>query len=301
MRFAYQITVHDKAYQFRWLFDAIYNPHDLFAIHVDTKATASTKKEIWQIVGEKPNVSLVSTYSVIYSEWALCQIELDAIRFLLDHHHSWDLYINLSGQDYPLKNRDAIEQDLSNHYESNFINIKHLEECPAYFRRRLQWFCFRLGDHLIRTPLRRPPSRHFDISWHGSAWHILSRDFCEWLIKDEKAKAISQFLKNVKMPNEFLMQALIMHSPFKDTLVPDYRRKVIWRQRQPHPEVLRIQDLDEVLSSECLFARKFDEQIDRSLLEAIARYANLVRPDSHLRSSQPEKEAHSLGRPEYQY
>ncbi len=277
MRLAYHISLHEKAYQFGWLFDAIYNSHDLFAVHVDTKARAETKDKLWKIVGTRPNVSITSSHSVIYSEWALCQIELEAIQHFVDYGNGWDFLINLSAQDYPLKNRDLIEDDLSKYVGRNFINIKELNQCPAYFRRRLRWLSFRVGDWQIRTPLPRRLPRNFDINWHGSMWHILSREFCEWVTRDEMTETISKFLKNAKMPNEFLMQMLIMNSPFKETLVPDYRRKIIWRHRHPHPEVLTMRDFEKVISSDALFARKFDAKVDEAILDAISRHAGLKR------------------------
>ena len=270
MRIAYQIGLHNKEWQFQWLFDALYNSDDLFAIHVDSKAADSTMDAVYKVAGNKPNVHFQERRSVIYGDWQLCQVELDGIKHFLTNRHTWDFFINLSGQDYPLKPRQKIVDELGENRESNFINMIHLDTLPAYFRRRIRWFCFRVGDRFIRTPVPWRKPSHIKLHWHGSAWHILSRDFCEWVVSDRLAQECMLFLKHVKLSNEFLMQTLIMNSPFIYTLVPSYRRKMFWRYHSPHPETLTMKHLPALVNSDAMFARKFDAHVDKQILHALA-------------------------------
>ncbi len=64
-RFAYFIMVHHLPLQFEWLMRAIYDPDDLFLVHVDLKSRLGIKadrrgvmREVRRICADKPNVRL---------------------------------------------------------------------------------------------------------------------------------------------------------------------------------------------------------------------------------------------------
>jgi len=271
MRIAYHISVHTKPKQFQWLFDAIYNPEDLFAVHIDKKVSDATAKAFVEIVGNKPNVHFSDPWSVIYGDWALCEVELDGIRHFLEHHDDWDYFINLSGQDYPLQNRPQIVAELTKDPTQNYINLIPLDSLPRYFNRRKRWFCFRVKDRFVRTPIPYLQPSQIKIDWHGSAWHILTREFCEWVCSADIARESMSFLRHVKLPNEFLMQTLIMNSPYRGTLNTAYKRKMVWKDHSPHPEILTMKDYPLLLESDAFFARKFDPDTDHEVLEALRR------------------------------
>ena len=233
MRIAYLIGVHGKERQFKWIFDAIYNPHDLFAIHIDSKTPAPSAIALREIVGNRPNVFICPQRSVILSEWAMCAVELDAIKYFYEHHKDWQYFINLSGQDYPLKNRDRIVVELSRDPRRNFLQFVPLDTLPPYFHRRINWYCFRIGDRLIRTPLPYFKPKNIRVEWHGSAWHVITREFCEWLLKADVAQECMRFLRHVKIPEEFLMQTLIMNGPFEETLNTSFKWRIRWSHRAP--------------------------------------------------------------------
>lgn len=272
MRIAYHISVHSKPYQFKWLFDAIYNSEDIFAVHIDKKTSKPTADAIVEIVGDKPNVHFNKKRSVIYGDWALCEVELDGIMFFLEHCADWDYFVNLSGQDYPVKNRSQIVAELNRDATQNYINLIPLSNLPKYFERRKKWFCFRLGDRLMRTPIPYVQPKHIRIDWHGSAWHILTREFCHWVVSAQESKECMSFLRHVKLSNEFLMQTLIMNSPFRETLNLDYKRKLAWKDHAPHPEILTIKDYPSLADSEAFFARKFDADLDKEVLHTLAQH-----------------------------
>ena len=45
MRIAYLILAHHKPYQLEWLFEAVYDPRNVFLIHVDAKSLLGLKPE----------------------------------------------------------------------------------------------------------------------------------------------------------------------------------------------------------------------------------------------------------------
>jgi hypothetical protein len=59
-----------------------------------------------------------------------------------------------------------------------------------------------------------------------------------------------------------------MNSPLRETVVNDNLRYLDW-SRTPAPAVLGVGDLDGMLGSDKLFARKFDESVDRDVLDRL--------------------------------
>ncbi len=272
MRIAYVIGAHSKERQFKWIFDAIYNPHDLFAIHIDSKTPALTALAMRETVANRPNVFLIPPRSVVHSEWSLCNVELDAIKYFCERHEDWQYFINLSGQDYPLKSRDQIGAELGKDPRQNYLEFVPLNTLPPNFHRRKNWYNFRIGNRLIRTPLPHFTPKNIRIDWHGSAWHVITREFCEWLLKANVAQECMRFLRHAKNADEFLMQTLIMNSPFADTLNTSFKWWIRWGHRAPHPDILTMAHYDELTACDEFFARKFDETIDSEILYALARH-----------------------------
>ena len=90
------------------------------------------------------------------------------------------------------------------------------------------------------------------------------------------AHSYLSFLRSAGMPDEMLVQNLIMSSPFKDKAVSCCKHEIIWRHADEprassaRPNILTIRDLPMIEVSDAYFARKFDHEVDRQILETLA-------------------------------
>ena len=84
------------------------------------------------------------------------------------------------------------------------------------------------------------------------------------------ADACLRYFRYVKHPHESWMQAIMMASPFADTVMPDNRRLIQWVRNSGNPKILTSEDLPALIASTDFFARKFDEAVDSSVLDALA-------------------------------
>ncbi|MGH7926626.1 MAG: beta-1,6-N-acetylglucosaminyltransferase, partial [Candidatus Binatia bacterium] len=157
--------------------------------------------------------------------------------------------------------------------EAIYIRAEYIAGLPPrlkkHFRRRSRWFCFEFRDRFVRTPIPLPRPRTFSIDWKGVFWCILTREFCQWIVSDDFVKKCSRYLRHTKIPDELIMPTLVMNSPFRDSMAFDDKREVIWTGK-PHPKTLTMDDHDRLLASNAFFARKFDENVDRDILFALA-------------------------------
>lgn len=302
MRIAYFIMLHHKPEQFRWLFEAIRGPEDVFLLHVDRKAPDSFRAEIERTVRGMENVRFLRSQRVAWGGWSQVEVELAAIRELLALSADWSCYVNLSGQDYPIKPMAEIRETLRSCWPANhigvtpFTEIRRSEPDDPHLAHRVCLDLF--GRRCVRTPLRWPSRALAEAAYKGSSWHMLSRDFCAWAVSSETARRLASRLRFTISPDETFFQALLMNGPFAATRANGCGREVIW----PGPKVLRFEDAERLGASANLFARKFDQEVDRDILvwladrnghpipdEARARRGGVASPASGIDAPAPAR------------
>ena len=269
MRIAYFFMVHNDAPQFAWIFSAVYDPGDIFVIHVDARSPPAFVAEINSIVAGRPNVHMLEDrVAVAWAGWSQVEAEFTAIRHLVSAGEPWDYLINLSGQDYPTRPIAQLKAFLHERRGTNFVRTRTLKDEPLHFRLRLLLRCIERNGRLVRLPVPNWPLRPLKVRWFGSSWHFLSREFCEWLADGRVMDRCRRALRHTKSPDEFVMQAAAMTGPFRDTVDPGLYR--FYRFAGPSPEILRELHWDEMMASGAFIARKFDQKVDRVILERLA-------------------------------
>ena len=99
----YSIVVYKAINQFERLLRSIYRPQNFYCIHTDAKMTEINKKAISAIANCFNNVFISSkSYDVKWGEMSVLQADLICMKDLLKYK-KWKYFINLTGQDYPLK------------------------------------------------------------------------------------------------------------------------------------------------------------------------------------------------------
>lgn len=103
MHFSFFIFIL-QVQNFERLLRAIYAPQNIYCVHVDKKSEASVFSAIKAITSCFPNVFMVSqTVSVVYAAWPRVQADLNCMADLYNASTKWKYFINLCGQDFPLK------------------------------------------------------------------------------------------------------------------------------------------------------------------------------------------------------
>jgi hypothetical protein len=83
------------------------------------------------------------------------------------------------------------------------------------------------------------------------------------------------FFRRVRVPDEIFFQTLVMNSPFRDRIT-DPLRYIAWDGDSDNPRILTMADLDALMASSSLFARKFDPAVDAEVLDRIDRVLEAV-------------------------
>jgi hypothetical protein len=119
-------------------------------------------------------------------------------------------------------------------------------------------------------PRRRKIPTSIDF-YGGKTWWSITKDCAEYIVNvNAKKNQYKDFFKYSLIPDESYFQTVIMNSKFKDSVVNDYVREIIWEGGDgTHPITFQAKDIELLKNSDMLFARKFDLQVDTVILDLI--------------------------------
>ncbi len=150
-----------------------------------------------------------------------------------------------------------------------FVNGRHV---PVPFRRGKNNLLFRIlngGLSLIYPMPRIFPAGLAPFG--GSSWWCLHRTVIDYFLEYVRNHPdVLRYFKTVLCPDEILWHTILMNSTLAETVINDDLRYVEWQRPQPpYPAILTGEDYDSIKGSNCLFARKFDPNVDESILDLI--------------------------------
>ncbi len=278
MRQAYVITAYKDPAQIERLIRRFSHPCFDFYIHLDKKS--DIRKFIY--LADIERVSFVKKRAKV--RWGAHNLTvgiLNSFAEILQTGRQYDFISVVSGQDYMLKPTEQLVSFLENNMGKNFIyfedpgeawwshNIKrvnqyHMTNFGFRGRYRLQFF--------INSIL---PKRKFPLPYklYGGpcATHMtLSTDCARYVVdfmaKNRKLQRFSFFTWGT---DEFLIDTIIMNSPFRDTVVNDNLYYIDWSQGGFNPKIFTMADLEALKNTDKLYARKFDIKVDSAVMDEL--------------------------------
>jgi hypothetical protein len=265
---AYLLLVHRYPQQFKRLFKAIYHEHNFYLIHVDKKADHAVFDEIKDFLSDFSNTHIKRTRYVNWGGYSMVQSELDGIKLLLGLNKKWDFFINLSGQDFPLKTQKYIKDFLYQNRESNFIKAEDQTTTRPDTLNRIDNY-FKESQKEVSGPLHKRPYMKSTTPYIGGQWMILTRKCCAFISESKSVNRFKVFYSNTLIPDESFFQTVLMNTDNGFSIINDDKRAIIWipdGNIKLRPKTMMEADLDFLLSGNNLFARKFDESVDSEII-----------------------------------
>lgn len=290
MKIALLLQCHKNPQQINMLIDAIKHPDITAFVHVDRKSDIASEIRI------KENVMLLPENLRVDVQWAKISL-VDAMLNLLQfakENGPYDYYWFCSGQDFPLQSPEKIVSYLAENSKHDFVRLfesmnnglghgcnfdKRMELFfpdwilgKGFIRRvlkRLYIECTGGYDHTFFWAKRRPLT---DIKFYfGSNWMCLTEKTIDWIFGYLNAHPeYHTFFAHSNCPDESFFQTLIMNSPFAESRM-DYLHYIKWLKGKNSPEILKMEDLPDMLDSGKLMARKFDEEMDSKVINILYR------------------------------
>jgi len=103
-RIAFSILMFKDVEQFERLLRAIYRPQNFYCIHVDNKSSSEIHTAVNMIAHCFENVFVLQrSFDVRWGTFSVLEPELACMKRLLRRSKKWKYFINLTGQEFPLK------------------------------------------------------------------------------------------------------------------------------------------------------------------------------------------------------
>jgi hypothetical protein len=271
MNVAYIVAAHRDLRQLERLLRRLAGEGTPVVVHVDTQVSqdeyASFRRR-----AEDLDVHHLDRHRGFWGGFGVVRAALKGIRHLVDTGTRFDYAALLSGQDYPLVSRAALQVELQRAERRSFM---------THFRLPFEGWGSRGGlDRVERWHLVSHVALHVRLPWKrqipggltpyggGRPW-VLEREAVRYIDDFVRAEpSFVRFFEHVLHPDELFFQTILLNSPLAATIVDDHRQYVKWRGGAS-PAILTIADLDDLLASRCLFARKFDYAVDEDILDRL--------------------------------
>lgn len=274
-RTAHLILVHKNPIQVERMLKKMYHPNFDFFLHVDKKVDMKPYFHLSSL----PNVFFVKNrVNITWGGYSLMKATFNGINEICKNDHKYDFINFLSGQDYPIKPIKEIASFFQKNIGKEFIQYKDIisdwkEAQSRYKKYHLTDFKFRGSTKLERIInfFARERKMPYDLHPYGeSVFCMLSPEVALYVMnKVQGDKKINSFFTYVWGGDEFLFQTIIMNSPYRDRVINNNYRYIDWSEKKPNPKILRNNDLEKIINSPMLFARKFDMLVDTDILDMI--------------------------------
>nr|KAG5712030.1 hypothetical protein BaRGS_020756 [Batillaria attramentaria] len=190
---AYSIVLYKDTHLLERLLRAIYRPHNAYCLHVDKKTPPATVQAVKNIASCLQNVFLASDrLDVQWGTFSVLEAELVCMKDLW-RDKRWRYFINLTGQEFPLKTNLQLVRILQAFNGSNNV------DCTTNTRYSYRWYNNFGAPHNI-TPLK------------GNVHAVLSRGFVDFVLHEPVARDLLDWVKFTDFPDETFFSTL-NHNP----------------------------------------------------------------------------------------
>jgi hypothetical protein len=268
---AYLILVHRYSDQFKRLFKSIHDPSNHYLIHVDKNSGPELEADIRQFLSAYPNSAVLDGQKALWGGYSLVDAELRGMAQLLTMGAEWEFFINLSGQDFPLKSQKQITRYLSARRGKEFIKVLDQAKVRPDTLPRIQKYVLELGDRIVETFVTRKFLAGAT-PYIGNQWMIVSRAFCQFVCHDPAAERYKAFYRNTFIADEGFFQTVMMNTKAHGDIVSDDLRTIDWvpdGDIKLRPRTFTSEDAARLIASPDLFARKFDMSVDAGILDIL--------------------------------
>ena len=290
MNKAYIIMAHKSPNQLHRLVSRLNDSTSEFFIHIDLKADLSAFLGV-QEFGKA--VHFIERFDATWGGLGLIKPYLAGMKAVRDSSTNFDRIMLLSGQDYPIKSNAQIDHFFKNSQHSNFINyfpIPNYEKWPGgdrggwyrvdkyYFGNKWYELFGSKSINLLSTylPFLRRKMPNGMKPYTGQTWWNLDKYALDYILDyNDRHPEYLHFHRNTFVADELFVQMIIGNSKDErllNSIENSEKRFTIWpKANSAHPKILGKNDLQAILASNDLFARKFDENVDTEIMDFIDR------------------------------
>lgn len=283
---AYLIIAHANPYVLEKLLLLLDDERNDIFVHIDKKSK-SLNQAYYQNLILKSNLKFIDRIEVYWGNVSQIKVELNLFRAAYESGE-YAYYHLISGADLPLVSQDHIHDFFKKNEGKQFLGfsdsifdeerINKLHLFPKYLRATEEQYLLRVCRKIrnvflsLQRLLKYRHGRNTKISFvYGSNWGSFTNSFVGDLLKQQNW--ILDFYSLSNCGDEIYKQTFAYNSDYINTVyavndeLESCQRYMDWKRGRPY--TFRIEDYSLLMNSGLLFARKFDESIDREIVDAI--------------------------------
>lgn len=280
LNLAYLIQAHKNYEQIIKLVDILVDENTDIFMHIDKK-NSQLFKELELRYADNNLVHIFNDIDVNWSGFSQVETTLRLMNEVKKSRKKFDYISLISGQDFPIKSKRDIKNYLLINKGKEFIEYEDIGrhfwrlKCYNFFRENKynRKLALRILDNIIRRPqiffIKRNNLNGKNL-YFGSQWFTITFECMLYILEylEENPGYIKEF-KWTACPDEHFFQILILNSKFKDNVINNNLRYIIFLQGKNSPETITINDMKKLIESDKLFARKFDISIDQTIINKL--------------------------------
>ena len=291
---AYLIMAHSNYGQLMKLLGCLDHERNDIYLHLDQKFKLTDKEIDGLTALRHSSVYLMPRLNIAWGGFTLIECEIELFKRAAEKADQYSYMHLISGLDLPLKDQDYIHAYMSEHQGEEFIeymdegyvtrNLRRLryyypiQEFAGGFRKeatRKRLYLIQRGFVKLQklAGVDRLKKSNKTIK-AGSQWVSLTSECASYIANN--ADSYVPMFKACSCGDEYFVQTVVANSKFYANIhVPEVKdgfhenmRMIIW-ENGAHPITYTIGDYDRLMSSDLLFARKFDENRDSEIIDKI--------------------------------
>ena len=282
---AYLIMAHNHWKQLEILLKCIDHPQNDIYLHIDKNVREFPEQELKEAV-KKSKLLFVKRYKIAWGSPKAVKCIINLLKSASVNHYEY--YHLLSGVDLPIVSQDEIHAFFAANQGKQYVGFDWDGIQKQSFLIRAQYyylFSGWLGKGPHRTKIKRALStvqelfivlqkklgvnrlKKSSFLYKGSEWFSISDDLVSAIVSDSK-RIIKKYLFTLGADELWLQNYVFLHG-WSDRLAENNARFIMWRQGDPSPLTITAKDSSEMLQSKKLFARKFDDEVDKEVIDFI--------------------------------
>lgn len=291
------VLAHDRPEQLARLLALLRHPDIRLYLHVDSRRNIEPFRAALGRVG-MDDVAFLNRHPTRWGGPEVLDAAVDGLARAFEEGCTY--FTLISGQDWPLRSAQAIVDFFASAGSRSFLS--HFDYPAEHLRfggrDRIEFYSYnimgrretciprgedasflnrkgRVMNELLRlrsAPGRRRRFPNYLRPVGGWLWWNLSREAAEYVLEFLSAHPdYRRFHEHGLSPDEVFFQSILVGTDYATDheVINDSLRFTIWEPRSSHPRTLTTANLQALLASDALFARKFDEHVDAAVLEQL--------------------------------
>lgn len=223
-------------------------------------------------------MKLIKSEDVRWSDISQADVEVELFRAVCHSGEEYSRIHLISGADLPIKSQDDIH-DFFKDKQEDFIDIS----APSQYIRRIKYYHFFVRERRKRrwAEIMRKVLILFQMPFinrlkkcplqfaYGANWSSLTQRAVKEIV--DKWVIFRPIFTHSTSCDELYKQMILLSAGNFKFAKEGCLRYVDFSDHNPSPRVLTVQDLNKIMSSHCIFARKFDERVDSEVIKLIVK------------------------------